>query len=190
MGGDEGLEVLDEGGETLRRHGGVLDERGRPFGAGRAHEQRQGGAAQGAGLCQRGRLGEVGDLHGSEVGDERAQARETLVRLVLLALVLDGEHAPARRPQERRHARVGGELGRRAQRHQIEQLDRGRPGGEDGHVGVERGAQGGEGERGADPQPGPRSSATSSSANSASVPSEPARSRAGFGAGASSSRRL
>ena len=66
--GDDALEVGDEGAQALRGDGGVLDERGRPLGTRRAHEQRQDGTAQGAGLGERGGVGQVGDL-------DRAEAR-------------------------------------------------------------------------------------------------------------------
>ena len=83
----------------------------------------------------------------AEVAGQRAQAVEPGARLVPAALVLDGEQRPLLAGKQRRHAGEAGEVGRRPQRLEVEQLDRRRAGLEDGDVGLQGGAQGDEGQR-------------------------------------------
>ena len=154
--GDDALEVGDEGAQALGGDRGVLDERGRPLGARRAHQQRQDGAAQGGRLGERGGVRQVDDLHRGELRDQGPQARQTFARLVLLALVLDSQHRLLFPGQERRETGVGGQPGRGAQRWQVEQLHRRRARLQDGDVGLESLPEGGEGQGRADPHRRPR----------------------------------
>ena len=132
------LELGHELGQALGRDGGVLDEGRRAFGAGRAHEQRQHGAAQGRRLRERRRRLQPLDPGRAELGGHGAQAAQPCARLVLRALVLDRQHRALRAGHQRRHARVGLEIRRRAKRFEVEQLDRRRAGLEDRDVGLQR----------------------------------------------------
>ncbi len=149
--GDDPLEVVDEAGQPLGRHGRVLHERRRALRARRAHEERQDGTAQGRRLGEVGGLLEPDLLRGAELGGEHAQPREAGKRLVIAPLVLDGEHGRVVAGEQARHAPERGDVGRPAQRREVEELDRGRRGLQDGEVRLERGAQGGERERRAHP---------------------------------------
>ena len=153
---DDLLQVGHEVGEPLGRHGRVFHERRRALGPRRAHEERQGGAAQGRRLGQVGSLLEPGLLGGAELAGKRAQARQPGESLLCAALVLDGEHGGGVAGQHRRHAPEAREVGRPAQRREVEELDRRWAGLEDGDVRLERRAQGGERERRAHPARGAR----------------------------------
>ena len=148
---EDALEVGDEAGQALRGDGGVFDEGRRALRAGRAHEQRQHGAPQRRGVGQGRRLLQPDDLGGAERAGQRAQPRQAGARLVVVSLVLDREHGGVVAVQQRRHAAVLGQVGSPAERREVEELDRGRPGLEDGDVGLERGAERRERERRAHP---------------------------------------
>ena len=144
---DDPLQVGDERGQPLGSHRRVLDERRRTLRPRRAHEQRQGGAAQSGRLGQvLGRL-EPGRPVGAELAGERPQAGEAGERLLLAALILDGEHRGVVAVEQRRHTPERGDVGRPAQRGEVEELDRRRPGLEDGEVRLQRGAERRERER-------------------------------------------
>jgi len=153
---DESLELGDEVGKTLRRDGRVLDERGRPLGARRAHEERQRRAPQGGRLGERRAVGQHDRPDGAELAGDGLEARETGARLLLVALVLDGQHRLFVPLDERRHQPVAGQLRRCPQRRQVEQFHRRRACLEDDDVRVQGGAQRGERERRADAARRPR----------------------------------
>src|SRR5665648_1274517 len=83
----------------------------------------------------------------AEVAGQRAKSVKAVARLVLCALVLHNEQRPRVARQQRRHACEGGEVRRRAERVEVEQLDRGGTCLEDRDVGLQGGAQGGERQR-------------------------------------------
>ena len=145
--GHDLLEVVDEVGQPLDGHGGVLDERGRPLHPGRAHEQRQRGAAELPRLGHLCRVGERQREGRAELGLEAAQPRQAGLRLVDAPLVLDQQHAGVVAIEDGGQPREPAQVRRAAQRRQVDQLDRRRPGAQDGEVGLQRRTQAGEGQR-------------------------------------------
>ena len=142
---------LDEARQALGRDGRVFDERGRALRAGGAHEQRQHRASQGAASASESAPPGHRPAH-AELAVDRAQPAEAGAGLVLAALVLDGQHRLFVAAEQRLHAPEVRQVGGAAQRLQVEELDGGRAGGEDGDVGLQGAAQGGEGQRGAHAQ--------------------------------------
>ena len=189
---DDPPELVDVVGQTLGWHRRVFDERVGALGAGRAHEQRQRGAAQLPGLGQGGRIGkEDGGARAQVWGATAAQAVEAGKALVARALVFDQQHGRVVAVEDGAEAREALQVGRAAQRRQVDELDGRGPRRQDGEVGLERGAQAGEGERRpAAATRAARRAAPRVSVNSSSVPSEPASRRARLGCGSSSSGRL
>ena len=150
VGGHDALQVGDEVGQPLGRHRGVLDEGRGPLRARRPHEQRQDGAPQRRGVGQSLGLLQPHGLRGAQAAGERAEPREAGARLVVTALVLHREQRRVRALEQGGEAAVPLEVRRPAQRLQVEELDRRRRRLEDRDVGLERGAQGREGEGRAD----------------------------------------
>ncbi len=144
---DDPLQVGDEPGQPLGSHRRVLDERRRALRPRRAHEQRQDGAAQRGRLRELLRSLEPRLTLGAELAGAGAQTGQAGERLLLAALVLDREHRGLVAVEQRRHAPEGGDVGRPAQRGKVEELDRRRPGLEDGEVRLQGGAERLEGER-------------------------------------------
>ena len=184
------LEVGDEVGQPLRRHGRVLDERRRAFGARRAHEKRQDGAAQGRRLGEIVRLLEP-DLCAAPSSPASARRRARPARasssLPWYSTVSMAASSPASRAAMRRKVAMLGARRSGA---------RSRNSTADGPVSrmatlASSAARSVENVNAAPTRRAGRgSSSTSSSVNSASEPSEPASSRPRLGSGASSSRRL
>ena len=108
---------------------------GAPMSSGRTARR---SAAASARAC---RLLQPDDLGGAERAGQRAQPRQAGERLVVVSLVLHREHGGVVAVQQRRHAAVLGQVGSPAERREVEELDRRRPGLEDGDVGLERGAE-------------------------------------------------
>ena len=134
-------------GQALRRHRGVLDERRRALRARRAHEQRQYGAPQRGGVGQRVGVLQPDDLRCAERCRKRTQPSKPGVRLVVAALVLHREQSGVGPVEHCRQAAILREVGRAAQRREVEELHSRRPGVEDRDVGLEGGLQRGERER-------------------------------------------
>ena len=153
--GDDALEVVDEVAQALGGDRRVLDERGRPLGARRAHEQRQDGAAQGGRLGKRGgsSVGDAAPRRGSATRACRrarpSRASSSSPWYSTVSIACSSRRGAAQDGRRRRVRRA-------AQRRQVEQLDRRRARPQDGDVGLESAAQAGEGQGRADAHARPR----------------------------------
>jgi len=154
--GDEALEVGDEVPQAVRSDGGVLDERRRPVGPGRAHEQGQHGATQRRRLAESLSVLEPHGPGGAERPGQPGEAAEPGARLLLTALILHREQRGLPALQQRRHARIPRQTRRPPQRLEVEELYRRRTGVEECHVGLQGPAQRVEGQRRSETPPGQR----------------------------------